>query len=428
MVLLVMPRRKKTFLRQVIGFIRSMNDRNRLWIGIFFVLLYSLSIPASLAGEQVNTLLIGMLTGRGLLDKEPLVDYTPVMTRGADWETMQRMVRLYFPRTYEDMQKYDYIMLNSPEYYIFTDQQDRWMHDRIQEGGGGWNDASVFSQIAQIHNAWANSQTQKAFPNDAPAVVDKHGGGESLIESYRVRINRDFPDPVLTPFIPYDVESAVGFTARFIIARQGSGILAYQVDNHPGYTDVPFLTVWDYGQGRAMTSGSIIASVTWFGRDNPYAGDIVTNLILYTMKRDLIEDVDIFHSLKTEFGNLRDKMAYLISVMNFVDRLGAHVERVQTEADRVRQYWDDASDAYLDEDFNEAHDLIQEGLDYLKEAEKIAIEEKNKALWWIFVIEWSVTTATLFVSSYVLWSLMVRRKMYKAVETSRMSRVESRDE
>jgi hypothetical protein len=393
-------------------------------ICLTLILLVFTSAAVS-AGEQINTLLIGMCTAysRIIFEDEPLIDYTPVYIRGADWETMKRMVRTYFPRNYEAMQKYDYIYLNSPEYYVLTDEQDRWIYDRIVEGAGGMNDASVFSQIAQIHNAWANSMAQRAFPNDAPAVVAKHGGGESLIEAHTVRINMDFPDPVMTIFEPYDVEDVVGYTGRFVIARQGAGILAYQEGNHPSYSDVPYLVAWDYEEGRTMTCGSMIAYVTWLGRDNPYSPDIVVNMMLYTMRRDLITDVDLFHALKADFRGVRGKLSYLISVMNFVDRLGANVGRVQEGADTVQEYWERASDAYLESDFDAAHELLQEGFEYLNRAEEIAIEEKNRAMLWIFVIEWLATAGTLFVSSFVVWSLMVRRRLYKAVETSRMSKV-----
>lgn len=394
--------------------------------------LPALTCPPAIGGEPIKTLLIGMCTAAGytrmLFDEEPLVDYTPVVIRGADWDTMIRMVRTYFPRTYEAMQKYDYIMLNSPEYYVLTDRQDKWIHDRIAEGAGGWNDASVFSQIAQIHNAWANSLAQRAFPNDAPAVVARHGGGISPVEYYTVRIDVDFPDPVLTVFRPYGVEKVVGWTSRFVIAREGAGILAYQQGNFPGHADVPFLVVWDYEKGRTMTCGSMIEHPCWLGRYNPYAPDIVVNLMLYTMRKNLIADVDVFHALKGDLRGVRNQLSYVISVMNFADRLGANIAAIQGLVDSAQAHWEGASESYLDQDFDAAQRLLKEGFEYLRKAEKVAIEEKNRAMWWIFVIEWLVTTGTLFISSYLLWSLMVRRRMYRAVKTSRISRIPSEPE
>ena len=38
---------------------------------------------------------------------------------------------------------------------------------------------------------------------------------------------------------------------------------------------------------------------------------------------------------------------------------------------------------------------------------------------WVYVIEWLVTSATFLVSSFTLWSLLVRRKLYRQVRTTK---------
>ena len=164
-------------------------------------------------GDKINALMVGSVWGNTLLEKyfdeEPLMEYSTVPCRdgaGFAMKDLIKAVKLYFPRTYEDMKEFDYLMLLAPEFYLMTPIQDRWMHDLIEDGAGGFNDGSVFSIVGQIHGAWAISLTQQAFPNDAPAVVARGSGGESPSSVYAVEINRDFPDPVLTPFIEYGVE------------------------------------------------------------------------------------------------------------------------------------------------------------------------------------------------------------------------------
>ena len=109
-----------------------------------------------------------------------MVTYTAVPCRDGmfpDLQTAMKFIRLYFPRKYEEMQAYDLILLQSPSFEQLPDKNELWMYNRIKEGAGGWNDGSVFSIIAQIHGSWAVSVTQEAFPNDAPAVVGRGGGG-----------------------------------------------------------------------------------------------------------------------------------------------------------------------------------------------------------------------------------------------------------
>jgi hypothetical protein len=390
--------------------------------------LFSLLCGACVCQEgRINALMIGMVYGDTLLEEyfneEPLIEYSIVPCRdayGFGMRDLERAVRLYFPRTYREMQAYDYIMLLSPEFYILNPTQDLWMHDRIQEGAGGFNDASVFSMVAQIHNSWAQSLTQGAFPNDAPAVVARGGGGASPAEAYRVVINRDFPEPVLTPFVEYGVEDVVGLTSRYIIARDGAGVMAWQVDNFPGHGLVPFLVEWDYGEGRSVTCGSIVATVTWFGYDNPYAADIITNLALYATQRGLIEDVDVFHRLKLGFREFKDRMNMLVALLDFVDRFGANLQGLQREVLELEGLRTLAREQYLDQDFAGCWATLDASFSRFVDAEGMAKETKEAALLWVYAVEWLATTAALLFSSFVLWSLMVKRRLYRQVRTTRL--------
>jgi len=57
----------------------------------------------------------------------------------------------------------------------------------------------------------------------------------------------------------------------------------------------------------------------------------------------------------------------------------------------------------------------------LDDFEKDAIDLKNMALLWVYVIEWSIVTATALIAGFVLWSLMVRRKLYQEVGATRLA-------
>jgi hypothetical protein len=368
---------------------------------------------------------------KSVLDGEPLVKYRPVPARdpgttgGASFsqDALMKMIRLYFPRTYNDMKTYDLIMLVSPEYYLFTPKQDQWMYDAIREGAGGLNDASVFSIISGIAESWASSLTQQAFPNDAPAVTAK-GAGQALSNLFRIMINRDAPEPILTSFIPFGVEISCTGPSRKVIHRQGSSVLAWQLGNF-AEPKVDYLVAWSYEEGRTITSGDFL-DTGWFQYPtnpslNQYSPDIIMNMVLWLTKRNLIQDIEIFHRIKSSFRDYRTRIAILISLKDFIERFGANTGKVQREVDALEEIYDKATEAYLDQDLVEADKNMDDGFARFPRAEEIGREAKDTALLWVYAVEWLVTTSTLFISGTILWTLMVRRRMYRDVKATRLT-------
>jgi len=47
------------------------------------------------------------------------------------------------------------------------------------------------------------------------------------------------------------------------------------------------------------------------------------------------------------------------------------------------------------------------------------VELKERALLWIYAVEWIAVTATGLFCGSVVWSLMVRRRMYREVQVTR---------
>jgi len=51
----------------------------------------------------------------------------------------------------------------------------------------------------------------------------------------------------------------------------------------------------------------------------------------------------------------------------------------------------------------------------MDKAEAAADKVKNEALLWVYVSEWLSVTGTSLVCGFLLWTLMIRRRMYKEV-------------
>ena len=47
-------------------------------------------------------------------------------------------------------------------------------------------------------------------------------------------------------------------------------------------------------------------------------------------------------------------------------------------------------------------------------------ELKDEALFWVYATEWLVVSATGILCGFVLWTFMVRRKLYREIEVTRL--------
>lgn len=400
---------------------------------VAIILLFLLvSLPGALGGERIRVLNPGQ--GGAHLEmwfrSDPLFEYLFVPSRdfGLGLKTMNKYIKQYFPRRAEDVASYDYILLNSPEVYFFTTQQLQWMYDAIRGGAGGMNGASVMSQIAQIHNAWEASILSDAFPNDAAAVIARGAGGTSPIDFFSVRVNRNFDDPVWSIYLDYGIENIVTRKSRFVVLKEGAEAIAYQVGNFPG-DNVPFIAVWEYGEGkgRTMTTGDTMDANCFFSADcyseqNEYVPDMFINLVYYSTKRSLITDVEVYHRVRSTFQDFRTRMEILLSLVDFAEKFGASTDSIQGEVQELEGMYGSARELYFEGDHQGTEDVMVGAFDFFRDVEEQARRMKDRAMVWVYAIEWLATTAVLMLSSFALWSLMVRRSLYQAVRTTRFDK------
>jgi hypothetical protein len=56
----------------------------------------------------------------------------------------------------------------------------------------------------------------------------------------------------------------------------------------------------------------------------------------------------------------------------------------------------------------------------LEKTTELALDLKDQALMWVYIIEWLAVTATGSLTAVVVWTLMVRRRMYREVGATRL--------
>jgi hypothetical protein len=382
-----------------------------------------------MAAERIRVLLLvedcRIDNLRRFFDPDPSIAYKVVVTRDgrlSDSELV-KLIRQYFPRNYGDFRGYDALLLAKPNYELFTPKQDRWIHDAILDGAGGINDGSVFSQIPMIPQSWSSGMAWQAFPNDAPTVVAQHGGWAPVL-AYSVEINEAHPEPILTMFVPFGVEKVLSRqVSRLVVPRVGSSTLAWQVGNYP--RKEPYLVAWEYGSGRAMTVGGLIPGgwlsyPTGVTGQNRYSPEILMNILYWLSDTPLIDDVEVVHMVKTDLSEFRERVMVLFSLIDFIDKFGANTDAVQDDMIALEEVYDEAAGHYIEHSFSDSQAVITSALSRLPGVESLARREKERALLWVYLIEWLVSASALFISGFVLWSLMVRRRLYSDVEATRL--------
>ena len=75
---------------------------------------------------------------------------------------------------------------------------------------------------------------------------------------------------------------------------------------------------------------------------------------------------------------------------------------------------------YLSMDFDSAYDAMGAALAELQDLDGEVMKLKDRSLVWIYLVEWLVTTGVLLISGVVIWSLMVRRTLYREVKVTRL--------
>ena len=74
---------------------------------------------------------------------------------------------------------------------------------------------------------------------------------------------------------------------------------------------------------------------------------------------------------------------------------------------------------YIQQDYESVIGVIKEARERLDEAVDLAMRLKDRALLWIYITEASAVMATSLICGVILWTLMVKRRLYREVSTTR---------
>lgn len=410
----------------------------RRHIGSALLATILLSVSACIAGEEGRIKILVMGATAAWLSPvpswgkvEPTLELTlipstvPVSGLATPQiDTGRRAMRIYFPRSYELLVEHDFMIFEHMFMEFFTPAQIADMYNSITDAGlGGFvTIGGVTHTSIEPNYPWINSKLNEAFPSSASEEVFvkwKQYGAHPA----RVIVNRDpLLPPVLTMLVPLGIDDIRQQIVYYMAPKEGAKIWAWSRD---GMENPPFLISWKYGEGETWSNSVGMGYAWWRLRDvnlggNPFALDVFMNILIYSAGRELPTDIAKVHSAREGFLNLEELKGWVLSVIDFADRFGANTQRSLNgiiEVDRIR---DAARRAYLHQDYEEAVSRIDDAKASLNKLADEAIRLKARALMWTYTIEWFAVLGTLMMTGEVLYVLMVRRRLYRAVGLTRL--------
>ncbi len=371
---------------------------------------------------------------------EPSTDPLIVPTRAhgdVQPRDIRRFVRIYFPRSYESLLDYEFFFLAQIDMFSLSDQQQQWLYDGLTNyRKGGVNTRSANSVNANFYMPWVESQVSDVFPNDALAVISSDRNFDSPEGPLIIRGDADLPN-IMKPYkatieriIPWYVSHQNPFPLT--IPKPGSTILSYTRNSQGIESPVPGqiaqVFYWRWNKSITFTFRGVVYDPFWStspsgAQDaNPYALDIISNIVWFSTGRYLPADHFKVHDFRRDLFDFGLQQSVLTSLLDFAEIFGANPADEYARLSDIQDIRTQASDYYLEGDFDAAYEEMGMALRSMDGLQEEVVRLKDRAMLWVYVVEWPITTAVFLIAGFVLWTLMVRRRLYSHVSTTALSR------
>lgn len=332
-------------------------------------------------------------------------------------QVVKRHMRAYMPRTEGRLiGSYDLILVSDSNVQSFRPEYFTWFRNAVMGAGLGMvmiGGLETFGAVPNYPGSWGETPVSEVLPVICLPEQWEKGAG---------RLDTGEPDNLLIRSLPFEDLGPLGvfYGCNIVGERQGiSTIARYEVlssgEKHP------LLVFWEVGNGAsfAMTADWTPAGGVNFLRWNHY-GDYALNVVLYVTGGRIPEDPQVVYEARRLMEEYRSQRETLNSIIEFVEKFGANMreaEKILARAQEIRSMGDES---YLDGEPGEAVSHLREALVVLADASEKAYEIKDDALLWVYLTEWLVVSSTGMICGFILWTVMVRRRLYREAGETRI--------
>ena len=413
----------------------------RVYAYTAIILLCLIHLHPGNGQEIIDVIAMGQVGPRdcpvhGWFSALPDFDYMLVITKQdvavLTLEELRRWIRIYLPRNRQEfIDGYDhYIFVDSwltgwESSPLLTAKQVADIKWSIGEGGMPIFVTGIWSSDSDMVSGLLASDIEEFYPVDLsrPRNMDSQ-------YYYRVSVNRDPVLPgVLRLFLPLGIEQFQGIWVGQLYPKQGATIWATLSQTNlpnPPPGGWPWLVSWRVGSKNTLfwVAADDLEVKWWWGfynppTENPYGVDVLANIIYHSLGKPLPDDLLLLHDLRRRLIEFNEKKALSLSIIDFAEKFKANTDALWREMTAVEEIRFLANEAYLLHEYEEAMETLSEAEAALSEMGEMAIRLKDNALAWVFIIEWLVVLGASMVCGTALWALMIRRRLYREVGTTR---------
>jgi hypothetical protein len=321
-----------------------------------------------------------------------------------------RYYRLYLPRTRERVKGgFDVICLTGCYPNHLTDNFLAWCREAVLEEAVGFlmaDDPTSFGGRGGNPN-WAETVLVDVIPVKCVKGLD---WGE---RPFKVEVV--LPEHPLVRGIPW--EEATFAAHNRVYEKQGSTVVVrIAIGELPAlaYMDagrgVSVALVHDWG-GRSLWSMS--ATTTW-----AWAPHFYCSLVYYSAKAG-IPDAALDKSVREKFHTYTMQRLLVLSIIEFAETFGADSIPLLGKIVDLDQEKLVADRLYFEMDLEGSSEKMDALTSQMTGMVSEAMEAKDRALLWVYVVEWLVVAATSLFAGSAVYALMVRRRLYREAARTR---------
>jgi len=350
---------------------------------------------------------------------DPLTTILPIRASGFHdpTEVIRRHMRTYMPRTEAGLTSgFDMIILSDANIQSFRTEYFSWFHDAVIGTGLGLvmiGGLETFGAVPNYPGSWG--ETTVADVLTVICLPEEWEDSEGRLEIGQ-------PENVFIRSLPFGELGPLGifYGCNIVGAREGVSPLAYYSVLFRALKH-PLLCFWEVGNGSsyAMTADWTPAGGTNFLRWGHY-GDYALNLAIYVTGGNIPEDPSTVYEARRLMDNYRNQRQTLESTIEFVSKFGANTAPVEKMLGDAHSARSKADRDYLNGEIDECIQGERDALAILDSAFRKAYELRDEALFWVYLTEWLVVASTGMVCGFVLWTVMVHRRLYREVGETKL--------
>jgi len=107
-------------------------------------------------------------------------------------------------------------------------------------------------------------------------------------------------------------------------------------------------------------------------------------------------------------------------VMDFVASFGVNLDRAENMLIDVDKTTRLGKEAYMEADLETALSNLEDAMGEVGSISDFVWKLRYQALFWIYIIEWFVVAATGMICGFILWTIMVKRRLYREIGVTRL--------